>query len=128
MRQSTDYERCIVRCPICKEFVNTSYPQYLELLKFLREEIFFIRPHFYNRQAHGKSAKWYWYSVPNDVFTISEHHNHCIFITRLEKLLKKKFPDFYDKISVTVNSYEPFAHQKSVIVKFKYHKRHEGFF
>ena len=120
------YEYSITRCQICKDTVDYSYQQYLELLKFLREEIFLMRPHFYNRQAHGKSVKWYWYSVPSGVFTESETTHSYLFIMRLEKLLKSKFPDFCDKISVVVNN--QFSYKRSVIVRFKYHNRYEEFF
>lgn len=126
MRQSTDYERCIVRCPICKEFVNSSYPQYLELLKFLREEIFLIRPHFYNRQAHGKSLKWYWYNLARGVIPEREQDNNYLFKERLEESIRRKFPSFYRRVLIRLVdgnvSNRRMGHLKAIIVKFQYHE------
>ena len=115
------YDRIWVTCPICKEEIRYSYQEYLELLKFLREEVFFQRPDFYNKRAHGRTVKWYWFNLSNGVISNREQDYNSLFIERVKELIRRRFP-FYRKVNIRlVSASDRHHHLKAIIVSFKYH-------
>lgn len=116
------YDRIWVTCPICKSEIKYSYQNYLELLKFLREEVFLQRPDFYNKRAHGRTVKWYWYNLSRGVIPNHEQDNNSLFIKRVENSIRRKFPYFYRRVNIKlVSDSDRHHHLKAVIVSFKYH-------
>jgi hypothetical protein len=115
-----------LRCSRCKDSLNEAYEEYQELLRFLSKHLFFTRPDFYNKRRHGRSIKWYLYSL-RSVITRDDRENMFELKHRISRILKSEFPRLESRIKVSLTeSYEggrrrDYAPGGGLIVSFKYH-------